>query len=79
MWLDGYADAGSLYQMTAMVQHASLPNDLAAFCLPSSYRVEVAARQFASVFAHHPDIGNDAAGTGLLMFFSANYPCRKTP
>jgi hypothetical protein len=74
-YLDGYIDSASLFEMTAILQKASLPNDLPMYCLPQDFSVRAAAQKFVDVVAHNPAVGNDAAGTGVLEFLTTNYPC----
>jgi hypothetical protein len=62
--------------MTAIIQHADLPNNFQAFCLPQSFDVRLAARAFAQIVDNTaPEHGNDPAGTGVLAYFTAAFPC----
>jgi hypothetical protein len=75
--LDGYVDAGLLYDLTIRLQftNINLPGNLPPFCVSPSVTVDSIAKEFVAYMNAHTDKSSDAAGTAVLEMLAEKYPC----
>jgi Ssp1 endopeptidase immunity protein Rap1a len=78
-FLNGYSDAGLLFEMNEMLQtpRPSPPGNVPSFCLSNADTDEALAQAFISFMQAHPNRVDEFAGTTVLKALSARYPCKK--
>jgi hypothetical protein len=78
VFLNGYSDAGLLFEMNEMLQtpRPSPPGNVPPFCLSNTDTDEALAQTFIAFMHAHPNRVNDMAGTTVLEALAARYPCK---
>jgi hypothetical protein len=78
-FLNGFADAAGLYQLTALLQSPRPipPGNVPPFCLLSSDSDEDLAGAVVEYVRANPGKADDFAATTVLEALSTRYPCKR--